>query len=59
MVGNFVFKNLGYGLNLDTCAVSGTTENIYFISPNSGNSVSFDIGKKYEKNYLKYLNVLK
>jgi len=46
-------KNLGYGLNLDTCAVSGTTENIYFISPNSGNSVSFDIGKKYEKKLFK------
>ena len=28
-------KNTGYGLNLDTCAVSGSSENIYFISPKS------------------------
>ena len=42
-------KNLGYGLNLDTCAVTGSTENIYFISPKSGNSVCFEIGKQYEK----------
>ena len=46
-------KNLGYGLNLDICAVSGASENIYFISPKSGNSVSYDIGKKYEKKLFK------
>ena len=47
--GKYYFKNLGYGLNLDTCVVSGSSENIYFISPKSGNAVSFKIGKKYEK----------
>ena len=52
-------KNTGYGLNLDTCAVSGSSENIYFISPKSGNSVSFNIGKKYEKKLFKIPNVLK
>ena len=46
-------KNLGYGLNLDTCVVSGSSENIYFISPKSGNAVSFKIGKKYEKKLFK------
>ena len=46
-------KNTGYGLNLDTCAVSGSSENIFFISPKSGNSVSFNIGKKYEKKLFK------
>ena len=59
-MGNIIFKNLGYGLNLDTCVVSGSSENIYFISPKSGNAVSFKIGKKYEKkNYSKYQSVLK
>ena len=52
-------KNLGYGLNLDNCAVSGTTQDICFISPKTGNAVSFKVGKKYRGNCLKYLNVLK
>ena len=45
----FLFlKNIGYGLNLNQCAVSGSFENIYYISPKSGNSVSYNVGKKYE-----------
>ena len=46
-------KNIGYGLNLDTCAVSGSSKNICFISPKSGNSVSYEIEKKYESKLFK------
>ena len=50
----FLFlKNIGYGLNLNQCAVSGSFDNIYFISPKSGNSVSYNVGKKYEKKLFK------
>ena len=50
----FLFlKNTGYGLNLNQCAVSGSFDNIYFISPKSGNSVSYNVGKKYEKKLFK------
>ena len=50
-------KNLGYGLNLDTCVVSGSSENIYFISPKSGNAVSFKIGKKIRKKIIQNTKV--
>ena len=46
-------KNIGYGLNLDSCVVSGTKEDIYFISPKTGNAVSFKVGKKYQKHLFK------
>ena len=50
----FLFlKNIGYGLNLDSCVISGTKEDIYFISPKTGNAVSFKVGKKYQKHLFK------
>ncbi len=52
-------KNLGYGLNLDNCVVSGVTQDICFISPKTGNAVSFNVGKKYEKKLFKIPNCFK
>ena len=49
---NFL-RNTGYGLNLYECIVSGKKEDIFFISPKSGNSVSYKIGKNYEKKLFK------
>ena len=40
MVGNIFLKNTGYGINLEKCSVSGSKEKLYYLSPNSGNSVT-------------------
>ncbi len=45
---NFL-KHTGYGLNFSECIVTGKKEDVFFISPKSGNSVSYKIGKKYKK----------
>ena len=43
----FFLKNNGYGLNLNKCAVTGSKDDIYYLSPKSGNSVSYSEGKKF------------
>ena len=45
----FFLKNNGYGLNLSTCAVTGSKDDIYYLSPKSGNSVCYSEGKKFHK----------
>lgn len=42
-----LLRELGYGLSLDKCAVTGTKEDLYYVSPKSGMAVSRDIGKEY------------
>ena len=46
-------KNTGYGINLDKCSVSGSKEKLYFLSPNSGNSVTYSVGHKYRSKLFK------
>tara|TARA_B100000035_G_scaffold231871_1_gene200100 strand:+ start:2302 stop:3009 length:708 start_codon:yes stop_codon:yes gene_type:complete len=46
-------KNTGYGINLDKCSVSGSKEKLYYLSPNSGNSVTYSIGHKYRNKLFK------
>lgn len=42
-----LLQELGYGLHLDSCAVTGLTENLYYVSPKTGNAVSREEGKAY------------
>ncbi|MGI4776401.1 MAG: DNA repair protein RecO [Janthinobacterium lividum] len=42
-----ILKEAGYGLQLGSCVVSGSRENLRYVSPKSGNAVSFEEGKKY------------
>ena len=51
---NFL-KNIGYGFDFNQCAVTGVRENIYFLSPKSGNAVSYSVGKNMKNNYLRFL----
>ena len=55
----FFLKNTGYGLNLDKCAVSGSSKDLYYISPNSGNCVTFTVGNKYKKKLFRIPECLK
>ena len=58
--GKFFFlKNTGYGINLEKCSVSGSKEKLYYLSPNSGNSVTYSVGHKYRNKLFKLPNCLK
>ena len=65
MIGKYIhweinfLKNLGYGLNIKLCAVSGKTEDVYFISPKTGNAVTFNVWKKFSKQLFKIPNCMK
>ena len=55
----FFLKNTGYGINLEKCSVSGSNEKLYYLSPNSGNSVIYSVGHKYRNKLFKLPNCLK
>ncbi len=42
-----LLKNLGFGLDLSSCAVSGATQELVFVSPKSGRAVSAKAGEPY------------
>jgi DNA repair protein RecO (recombination protein O) len=43
-----ILKAIGYGLNLTKCIVSGDTQNLYYVSPKTGNAVSYIVGEPYK-----------
>ena len=49
---------LGYGLDVKKCSETGSSD-VYYISPKSGNCVSYEVGKKYEKKLFKIPECLK
>ncbi|MFZ8864481.1 MAG: DNA repair protein RecO [Rickettsiales bacterium] len=48
---NFL-SQIGYGIALSHCAVSQTTENLFYVSPNTGHAVTKKIGEKYHEKLL-------
>jgi len=40
-------SQIGYGLNLKKCSVTGSSENLYYVSPKTGCVVTKDVGQKY------------
>lgn len=44
----------GFGLDLEQCVATGTTENLTYISPKSGRAVCADAGEPYKDKLLKY-----
>ena len=47
-----LLASLGYGLNLESCAVTGETENLVYVSPRSGRAVSRDGAGPYRDRLL-------
>ncbi len=45
---------LGIGLDLGSCVVTGSIENLAFVSPKSGRAVCYEVGKTYENKLFKY-----
>ena len=50
---------LGFGLNLSTCAVTGVSENLNYISPKSGNAISTEAAGKWASRLLPFPRLLK
>ncbi len=42
-----LLQELGYGLELDRCAATGTTDDLLYVSPKSGRAVCADAGAPY------------
>lgn len=48
-----LLKELGYGLDLTSCVVTGVKEDLVYVSPKSGRAVSSDAGKHYHDKLLR------
>lgn len=47
-----LLSELGFGLHLDACAATGSTEKLYYVSPKSGRAVSQEAGDPYKDKLL-------
>jgi len=47
-----LLEELGFGLDLKSCAANGTTENLIYVSPKSGRAVSAQAGLPYKNKLL-------
>ncbi len=47
-----LLEELGFGLDFRTCAATGTTENLIYVSPRSGRAVSMEPGEAYRDRLL-------
>ena len=54
-----LLNSIGYGLDLKKCVVTGTTQNLFYISPKSGKAVCREKGIKYDKKLLRFPDILK
>jgi DNA repair protein RecO (recombination protein O) len=43
-----LLSELGFGLDLETCAATGTTDELIYVSPKSGRAVSAEAGEPYK-----------
>jgi len=53
-----LLEDLGFGLDLSCCAVSGSTENLVYVSPKSGRAVSEDAAGEWADRMLPLPGVL-
>jgi DNA repair protein RecO (recombination protein O) len=48
-----LLENLGFGLDLGSCAVTGSVDDLIWVSPRTGRAVSSDAGRPYADKLLK------
>ena len=48
-----LLEELGFGLDLSSCAATGVTEDLIYVSPRSGQAVSADAGLPYKEKLLR------
>ena len=47
-----LLSEIGYGLDLSKCTVSGETKDLLYVSPKSGKAVSKKVGENYKNKLL-------
>ena len=47
-----VLRELGFGLDLDRCAVTGRADSLAYVSPKTGRAVSLEAGHAYRDRIL-------
>lgn len=47
-----LLQELGFGLDLSSCAATGTTQDLAYVSPKSGRAVSLEAGRPYQDKML-------
>ena len=52
----FLLSEIGYGLDLRKCTVSGSTKDLFYVSPKSGGAVSKSVGNQYHEKLFKLPN---
>jgi len=52
-------SDIGFGIDLNKCSVTGATEGLFYVSPNTGHAVTRDVGEKYHERLLIIPNFLK
>lgn len=53
-----LLEQLGYGLDLSRCAVTGSTQDLMYVSPKTGRAVSQEAGFPYDQKLLKLPQIL-
>jgi DNA repair protein RecO (recombination protein O) len=48
-----LLDDLGFGLDLDACAATGTSDNLAYVSPRTGRAVSLAAGEAYRDRLLR------
>lgn len=48
-----ILQTLGYGIDISSCALTGVTNDLYFISPRSGRAACKEAGLKYQDKLLR------
>lgn len=48
-----ILEALGYGIDLSSCVVTETTDDLAFVSPKSARAVSYSVGKPYQSKLLR------
>jgi len=54
-----LLQELGFGLSLEECAVTGSKQDLIYVSPKSGRAVSKDVGAPYSNQLLRLPGFLK
>lgn len=48
-----LLRELGFGLDLSQCALTGSTENLYYVSPKTRRAATYDAGKQWHDHLLR------
>jgi len=48
-----LLRELGFGLDLSACAVTGSSDNLYYVSPRTGKAVTKEAGSQYHNKLLR------